>query len=267
MGLFGGGDRLVLVDDVERWKAPDAKEIGGYLTSPSPGTVLALVGSDVKESSALWKSCAKAGDVLFFDVPKRKLPDWVAEQFAMRRVKVEADACRALVELVGDDLDELASEVDKLATWAGNDSIGVAEIEVLAAGRADTSIFTLTDAWGRRDAAGALSAAESLLERSARPRAGELPRIVGLLVGHVGRVRACQALAEEGLRPKNAAERLKIHRFAVEKAFAHAQSYTREELADAIVRLARLDHATKGGSRLAADLELERALVDVTPAR
>jgi hypothetical protein len=33
------------------------------------------------------------------------------------------------------------------------------------------------------------------------------------------------------------------------------------------VRLAELDAAAKGGSRLPADLELERALVDVTRGR
>ena len=33
------------------------------------------------------------------------------------------------------------------------------------------------------------------------------------------------------------------------------------------VRLAQLDHALKGGSRLAADLELERALIEITQRR
>ena len=48
-------------------------------------------------------------------------------------------------------------------------------------------------------------------------------------------------------------------------AFAHAANYDPDELAHAVVRLAELDLALKGGSRLAGDLEFERALVDVTP--
>ena len=39
------------------------------------------------------------------------------------------------------------------------------------------------------------------------------------------------------------------------------------ELANAIVRLSELDAAAKGGSRLPADLELERTLIDVTRPR
>jgi len=105
------------------------------------------------------------------------------------------------------------------------------------------------------------------MERSARPRSGELMRIVGSLVNHVGRVRRCQRLAEAGVRPKDAASRLKMHPFVAEKAFAQAANFSAEELGDALVRLAELDAAAKGGSRLPADLELERALVDMTRGR
>ncbi|HUJ92066.1 MAG TPA: DNA polymerase III subunit delta [Gaiellaceae bacterium] len=264
LGLFVGEGRLVIVEEVERWKVADVKDVVAYLASPAPATVLALVAEDVRSDSALAKSVAKAGDVLAYDVPKRRLPEWVADQFARLGAKADTDACRALVDIVGDDFDELTSEVDKLATWAGGDAITLRDVEQLAAGRAETSIFVLTDAWGRRDVAAVLRAAEEIMERSHRPRSGELMRLIASLVGHVGRVRRCQRLAEEGIRPKDAAGRLKMHPFAAEKAFAQAANFSPEELAAAIVRLAELDAAAKGGSRLPADLELERALIQIT---
>jgi DNA polymerase-3 subunit delta len=264
LGLFGGGARLVVVDGVDRWKAADAKAVAAYLKQPAPETVLALVADEVRAESALAKACAKTGDVLVYDAPKRKLADWVAEQFTRRGTTADRDACRALVELVGDNPDELAGEIDKLATWAGSDTVTAEIVQVLSAGRAETSIFSLTDAWGRRDVPAALAACEALLERSPLPRTRELPRIVGLLTSHVGRVRSCQALAAEGVRARDAAGRLKMHPFAAEKAFAQAQNFTEDELRDAIVRLAELDHALKGGSRLAGDLELQRTLVAIT---
>jgi DNA polymerase-3 subunit delta len=267
LGLFVGEGRLVIVDEAERWKAADVKDLAEYLAAPAPATVLALVGSEIKADSALAKAVAKAGQVLAYDVSKRKLPDWVAEQFSRLGGKADADACRALVDIVGDDLDELATEIDKLTTWAGGEQITLREVELQAAGRAETSIFSLTDAWGRRDVGGVLRAAEEIMERSARPRSGELMRIVGSLVNHVGRVRRCQRLAEAGVRPKDAASRLKMHPFVAEKAFAQAANFSAEELGDALVRLAELDAAAKGGSRLPADLELERALVDMTRGR
>jgi DNA polymerase III subunit delta len=266
MGLFGG-ERLVVVDEVERWKAADVKELAAYLAAPAPATVLALVAEELKSDAALAKAVAKVGQLLQYEVPKRKLPEWVAEQFGRYGAKADADACRALVEMVGDNFDELQSEVDKLATWAAGEAVTLRDVEQMAAGRAETAIFSLTDAWGRRDVAGVLSSAESIMERSHRPRSGELMRIIASMVGHVGRVRRCQRLADQGIRPRDAAGQLKMHPFAAEKAFGQAANFSAEELGYAIVRLSELDAAAKGGSRMPADLELERALIDVTRPR
>jgi DNA polymerase III subunit delta len=257
----------VIVDEPEKWKAADVKDVVAYLASPAPSTVLALVAEEIKADAPLVKAVAKAGQVLSYDVPKRKLPDWVAEQFARAGVRADADACRALIDIVGDDLDELTTEVDKLATWAGAEPITLRDVEQLAAGRAETSIFSLTDAWGRRDVGAVLRSAEEIMERSHRARSGELMRIIASLVNHVGRVRRSQKLADQGVRPRDAASQLKMHPFAAEKAFAQAANFSADELGDAIVRLAELDAASKGGSRLPADLELERALIDVTRGR
>jgi DNA polymerase-3 subunit delta len=266
--LFGSGQRLVVVAEVDRWKAADAKAVAAYLGAPAPDTVLALVGEETKKSSALAKACAKAGEILVYDVAKRRLPEWVAKQLADRGVESDAEACRLLVEIVGEDPEALAAEVDKLATWAiGGERIGVTEVEQLAAGCAEIPGYELTDAWGRRDVHGALGACQTLLERSPDPASRAVPGLVGLLVGHVGRVRSVQALVEEGLSAREIASRLKRHPFYVEKLVAQARNYTVDELRDAVVRLAALDHAVKGGSRLAVDLELERALIAITRVR
>jgi DNA polymerase III subunit delta len=266
LGLFGGGRRLVVVTDVDRWKAGDAKAIAAYLGSPSPATVLALVGEETKKDSALGKACAKAGDVLVYDVVKRRLPEWVGKQFVDRGVAADVEACRVLVEIVGEDPEALASEIDKLATWSGGEPIGMAEVEALAAGCAEIPGYELTDAWGRRDLPAALAACQTLLDRSGDPVSRSVPWLLSLLVGHVGRVRSVQAMAEDGLTAREAAARLKRHPFYVEKLFAQARNYSVDELREAVVRLAELDHAVKGGSRLAVDLELERALVEITRA-
>jgi DNA polymerase III subunit delta len=267
LGLLGGGGRLVIVEDVERWKAADVKAVTAYLASPAPDTVLALVAAEMKKDSALAKASAKAGDVLVYDVPKRRLSEWVAKQFSDRGVAVDREAAQLLVEVVGEDVEELASEVDKIATWSGGEPVGTREVELLAAGCAEVPGYELTDAWGRRDLPAALASCQTLLERSGDPVSRTVPMLIGMLVAHVGRVRDCQAFAEEGLTAREAASRLKRHPFYVEKLYAQARNYGPDELRDAVVRLAGLDHAVKGASRLAVDLELERALIDITSPR
>jgi DNA polymerase-3 subunit delta len=257
----------VIIEEVDRWKAADTKAVTAYLASPAPDTVLALVAAELKKDSALAKACAKAGDVLVYDVQKRRIAEWVTKQFAERKVSTDPEAVRLLIEIVGEDPEELASEVDKIATWSGGDPVGTQEVELLAAGCAEVPGFELTDAWGRRDLAAALTACQTLIERSGDPVSRTVPMLVGMLVAHVGRVRDCQAFAEEGLNGREAASRMKRHPFYVEKLYAQARNYDPDELRSAVVRLAALDHAVKGGSRLAVELELERTLIDITRSR
>jgi DNA polymerase-3 subunit delta len=264
LGLFGSGDRLIVVTSVEAWKADDAKAVAAYLAEPTPSTVLALVAAELKKEAPIAKAVRGHGEVLVWDVPQRGLERWVAEQFKLRSVPTDAEACRLLVELVGDDLYELAGEVDKLATWSGGERVTTAEVELLVAGRAGSPAFVLTDAWGARDIAAVLRASERMLERTGDPRSRTIPRLVGALTNHVGRLRAVQQLDEQGVEAKDAATRLKLHPFYVRKLYGQARNFSVDELRSATVRLAELDHALKGGSRLQNDLELERALVEIT---
>lgn len=263
LGLFADAGRLLVVEQAQEWKAADAKSLATYLDSPAPATVVALVAGELKPDSPLAKACAKGGDVLAYDVAKRELPRWVTEHFERLGVKVSREVAQALVEVVGENLDELASEIQKLATWAGEEPLTQQDVHALVAARAETSSFALTDSWGKRDVAGVLRAAEGQLEQASDPRR-ELTRLAATLASHVSRVRSCQALDEQGVPAREAAARLKRHRFYVEKLYAQARNFGVEELRGAVVQLAALDRALKGGSRLAGELELERALVDLT---
>jgi DNA polymerase III subunit delta len=269
LGLFTVERRLVIVDSVERWKAEDVKAAAEYLKRPAPTTVLALVG-EVKRDSALAKAVVKAGEVLSYDLPtkgrgsKADLPKWVEQQFKERGVQVDRDAARALVELVGENADEILTEVDKLTTWAAGEAIHEREVADLVPARAEIPPFDLTDAWGRRDVAAVLEASERLVERSGDAPRDVLLRTAGLLTNHISRVRECQALDAEGIPPSAGAERLKRNRFYVQKLYEQARNFSPDELGDATVRLAELDWALKGGSKLPGELIFARTLVEIT---
>jgi DNA polymerase III delta subunit len=264
LGLFAGeGGRLVVVEGVERWKAEDVGAVAEYLCEPVPGAVLALVAEEaLAKGSKLADVVGASGQVLAYAAPKqRDLPAWVRARFEGLHVQADADAARALVEIVGDDVTALATEAEKIAAWAGTEPVGRREVELLAASAQEASAWALTDAWGARDLPRMLAACESDLEH------GEEPFVVAMrLSAQVGLVRSVQALADEGLGARDIAKRLRKHEFRVRKAIGHAENYSRDELDAAVVRLAALDASLKGASRLAGEIELERALVELVPA-
>jgi DNA polymerase-3 subunit delta len=264
MGLFGAGQRLVVVDNVEAWKAPDAKAVATYLKAPAPGTTLALVASELKKDAPIAKAVAASGELLIWDVTAKAVPRWIADQFKLNGTKAEPEACRLLAELVGDDLYELAGEVEKLSTWAADAEVTEADVVQLVAPRAESPPWNLTDAWGMRDVGGVLREAERMLDRTGDPVSRTIPRLVGSLTRHLQRARAAHRLEEQGLSPGDAASKLGMKPYPAQKLYAQVRNFSGAELDDALIRMAELDHALKGGSRLANELELELALVEIT---
>src|SRR5215210_8873494 len=119
-GSLFGDARLVVVEGVDGrrnsdgrltngWKAADVKALEEYLASPAPGAVLALVAEELKKDAPLTKLSAKRGRVLAFDVPKRNVANWVAERFRQAGARAEPEACAALLQLVGNDFQQLAN--------------------------------------------------------------------------------------------------------------------------------------------------------------
>jgi DNA polymerase-3 subunit delta len=273
-GSLFGDSRLVVVNDVDGvkadrgrrggWKAADAEAVAAYLGAPAPATVLALVAEELKASSALWKACAKAGSVLAYDVEKKKLDDWVAKQFLERGVRPEPDAVAALVALVGEDLRALKVEIDKIATWADGEPIGEREVAALVASSVDVPGYELTEAWATREIGRVLELSETTFESDPKPRRDVAPRLVGTLNAHLNRLRAIKRLAAEGASSKEAASRLKLNPYYASKLYRQAEAFSEEELDDAVLRLAGLDGALKGQSRLQPDLEVQRTLVALT---
>ena len=277
MGLFGDGDRLVLATEVDgrpnaegRYggglKVADVELIAAYLASPAPGAVLALVAAELKVDSPLAKAVKKKGDVLVYDVSIKELPRWIRERFTARQVPADIEACKRLIELVGDDRRELATEVDRISTWSAGQPVTEDDIERVVFPRAETKSFALTDAFGKRDLGAALAAADAIFAQAGGDEREhgvnrELTSLTGILANHVRRLREVQELDAQGVRSADAAVTLKRHPFYVKKLYEQAANYSRDELRQTLLELSRLDHGLKGGSKEPGELSFVRTLV------
>lgn len=267
LGLFAAGGRLVLVTEVDGhrskegrlvggWKAADLEAVVAYAKAPAPDTVLALVAEEARKGSPL----AKVAELLLYEAKSSALVPWVSKQFAELEAKAHPDACRLLVELVGESSDELRLEAEKLALWAQGEEITAEHVEEMVLPRGPVKPWTLTDAWSERNVAAVLTAAERTLRQGTTPTG-----IAWSLADHVALVTACKRFAAAGIGPTEATKRLRRRsEFPVKKAYAAAEAWAEAELESTLVRLAELDVALKGGSRLPDELELERALVEVS---
>jgi DNA polymerase III delta subunit len=268
LGLFGGGERLVIVEAIERWKKADAQAVIAALEQPTPGSVLALVGEPAR-LEGLVDAVAAVGDVVRLGVPTRRQRNrdvddfaaWVQAKFHSHGIDADRELAQLLVAIVGEHTLALDQEIAKLATWADGHGLRAADVERLATPGEDEVPFALVDGWGGRDVAGVLTECESQL------RLGKEPFLIASRLGdYVRKARAIKVLRDEEVAIPEIARRLEMKEYPARKQAEQAQAFAIDELEAAVVRIAALDLALKGGSRIDPTLELERALVDVTRA-
>ena len=108
LGLFPGR-RLVLVRNAEELDPDAVAAIAEYLGSPAPETTLGLFGgTGFGPKHPLVQAVEAVGEVRIFDAPERKqAADWVVRRFAEARTQCPPAVARRLVELVGEDVDDL----------------------------------------------------------------------------------------------------------------------------------------------------------------
>lgn len=257
LGLFGG-DRLILISGVDVWNADAVKLLEPYLAAPTPGTTLALqAGPAMKKDHRLLKAI-DGKRRLAFDLPgEKELPNHLRKEAQRLGARIDSEALRLLIALVGPDAIALEGELDKLTTYAAGEPIDAEMVEALAFRGDGVSVFALTDAVAARQRRGTFRVLERAFDAGEKPHA-----LLPMVARQVDLLRQARRELDAGGSAATLARRLGVHEFRAKKAMSAAAAWSEREAALAICRLADADHAMKGGRRIDPELALERALAD-----
>jgi DNA polymerase III delta subunit len=261
LGLFGG-ERLVLVRGVESLDTAQVETIVAYLADPAPGTCLALFGGKgISDEDPLAVAVSRVGDVRIFDAPDDDhAVQWVVKRFAEVGITCPPAIGKRIVARAGIEIGDLALEVDKLAVHGRDRPPTEEEVDALVPEQQDVKPWNMTDAWGRRDAAAVIGYATADIEKP-----DDVQRISAIFANHVRRVRQALLVLEAGGSAKEVQKQLGLRSpYQAQGLCRQARAFSEPELARAVVRMAELDEAIKGGSRLDPRLELELALVEIS---
>ena len=155
--------RVVVIREVDKLKKDARKLLDAYLKRPASDCVVLLVSAaGVKADKGLTdRSLA----VEFAPLTGDRVPKWVVYQVetVLQRV-ITPDAVSLLVEAVGEDLSQLAVELEKLASFSDG-VIDEAAVSAVVGVRREESLGALLDAIAAREAPRALALLAGVLQQ------------------------------------------------------------------------------------------------------
>jgi DNA polymerase-3 subunit delta len=237
--------RVVVVRNADALKG-EGDEVTAYLDDPTPELTLIVMASKPDRRRAVWKALSDRGTVHSADPLKgRQLRAYVTGQVKKRGLRLADDGLQELLERVGQDLQRLTGELDKLEAFAQGQraALGADEVaSVLGRGQAQP-LYKLGDALAARRPAETLQLLQEILE------AGE-PALLVMSALHraLRNARGVLALVNKRVPRDEIAKGLGNLAWKVDQVIASARRWTDDDLRAALQALDQADRKMKTGA-------------------
>jgi len=199
------------------------------------GTVLVVEAGDLADGKLTVRTkkvidFAKQNGVAveFALLRREESEEWVRQKLAQAGVAVDPEAARLLVESVGEQLIDLANEVEKLAAYVGNGGRVTTDTVASVVGRYRTEEpWAFTESLGRKDTADLLRRMNKLLEGGVEPVV-----ILGTLLRNVIQMLQVKLLVDEGTArgPRDVGAHLGRQPWLAGRLLEQAARFRQEEL-------------------------------------
>jgi len=247
--------RLSADEDEETAKGPGSG-LAEYLKKPTPGTVLVFEcsrydfeGDDRAKLERVERYYSSVPAVVEFRNFTPESSRFLAQQLAKRHgLKLAGAELAALLEAVAGDANRLVSEIDKLCLFVGSERpVTMDDLRALVPNAAQSTVFALVNALGKRDRAGALRSLDILV------REGEYLPLALTFLSTLFRL----ALAAKEAKLNSAQQAVaffskigvRMWRDRAEQVLNTAAAFTQEHLAKAVALIHETDRKFRDGYR------------------
>ncbi|NQT39409.1 MAG: DNA polymerase III subunit delta [Planctomycetes bacterium] len=265
LAMFGGGQRLVLVEDADDFVSRNRPTLEDYVAAPCSSGVLVLEVRSWPSNTRLYK--AVAGDGLTVDCnapPAARLGRWLGSWARQRHnTTLDPAAVEMLLEMVGPELGLLDQELAKLALTAEKgQAVGVEQVGKMVGGWRAKTTWEMLDRILEGKAPAALEQLDRLLA------AGESPiGILGQISATLRRLAAATRLivqaeaAGRRIALRQALEQAGVRSFLLKKTEGQLRQIGRHRAGHLYDWLLKTDLDLKGGSALPPRMVLETLIL------
>ena len=263
---FLTGKRVVRIKGADEFISQNRPLLEKYFDSPCPTGRLLLTVRSWDSRTKLAKKLPKVGKLISITEPKRwelpkRLMGYASDAYDKR---LNRDAAELLVELTGDELTRLYSEIDKLALYAGDQkNITQKHVESLIGHNRLFSAFAVIDAIIADNAGVAIERLRGML---AADKSTEYT-VVGAFAYHIRRMFNAKVLLDKGVPQSQIENRLRIWG-DTDAFFTHLRQMSLKQIGKYLQQLGETDYEIKTGQTQAkvAMEQLVLKLADGTTA-
>jgi DNA polymerase-3 subunit delta len=253
--------RVVVIKNADKFISDNRQVLEDYFDSPSPTGVLVLTVESWRADTKLAKKLANVGSLLTVKSPTQaELPMRVIRyaQDAYRK-KIDRHAADLIVELTGNNLAGLYSQVDKLALFAeGKNEITISDVEQLIGRNRLFNAFEVIDSCLAGNVDKAVSRLRDMLDKD---KDAEYT-VIGAFAFHFRRLFNARVLFDKGTSAQQVARQLGLWH-NVDGFLAQAKRLSLEKVGGFLEELAELDYAVKTG-RSKVDEAMENLVLRLT---
>lgn len=227
-----------------------------YFKNPNPTTLLVLFdekkpAGNTKIGKSL-KSCKTCGFFEFERMADYLIPDWVIDWVRSHHSKnIEPAAAQLLSQFVGNNLQLLSTEIDKVCTFVDtSDTVTEADVRKIIGSYREFTAIELKDAIIGRNMEQALYISEQMLQHT-KSDTGELIRLVGFFTSVFTNVWQILRLSEKGIAKNQIQNELGIgSSWYFNKLWDDASNFRYAEMPRIFEALLDADRSIKGFSTL-----------------
>jgi DNA polymerase-3 subunit delta len=263
--------RVVIVREFE--KLENNRQFKSYADEPNPQAVVFLACTTKPNLSAhpyraLKKKAAWSHFKPLYD---NQMPGWIKKYVRGQGYDIEPQAVQMLADYVGTDLQTVASEVEKLITFAGERDTLTANDVLDASGQTrEFNVFELQSAIGEGKYGNAIQITHRILQQASNPHS-EAIMIVAVLNAYIDKLWKLQMPQAQRMSKHKLAGHIGVSPYFVQEYKQAARRYSMRTVQDAHAALLAADYELKGGSsrdpRLILTLLVRRLLPQRVAAR
>lgn len=242
MSFSANPKQLVVVKEAQAI-AKDYDVIAKYIESPNPITTLILVFRDTKLNKAIPKQAT------FFKSEKlhvtKELPKWIRDQFAVNELKVTDTAVKQIVEFLGNNLENIFNEIEKLSLGVKDKSKEINEQDIFNnfGILKEYTPFELNDALGEKNA---LKTFKIITYLSKNPKLMPIEVIIANLYTFYLLLYKIKLAKRMKLDDFSIAEKLRMPGWMINKNSNFVMKYGIEQLENCLITISDFDKRNKG---------------------